>query len=1083
MFIYNVPDQENFYSFDFLNFENGSFILTHTALLNSRNYKDAVFKEKNFIAFYVYANSSWKFTQRPLNLNLREYKGFLLFWKQVGIIIFPVIAFLALVYVIFRKKINKTFLSLKTYFSRPVKSTTSKITLFFTNLWIFFTNSLSTLYILFKTNKKRHLMNLIGMSILAVIIITSANLYTSKQKVLFSEYVDKIDVLNDSIPSLSITMSYDTSGTGISLPIEEEFNELALSEIFTQFKLEYKTFGSIISNIEYSTFMYMTAMDFLDNSSFQQVTYITASENYTSVIEAMLVEGRLPTNKGEVLLSTDVVTNLNVTLNETIRLYGSTRSYYNFELGETYALVKVVGTFQPLSTEELKNLVKLYNLPYDAVKSLDFLFGGVFAFNKFALKNLHGIYPWQMVMTTYVQFYYDFSDFDPTLLSVLKEEQQALIDGNEHPLNFSPFASWSISAELDTVITTLEPKLKSSIFLFFTLAIPIIYLSIFLILETNEIYSRSMEQEIEIFQIKGISTSRIALNYSIIKFFEASVAAIIGFLLSLALTPPLLKMDSFVSFNNPFFYIDFTSIPLSAVLTIVLIVLISLPMIIKMSKQTTIYQKTPNRLLSLLKKIRIIPLLLIILGGGIIFGGLMLYNLFASTPGVSTPLVMVFIYISGSGLLVGLLGIGLLLKDFHSILMIAISKISWKVKKSIGTFSLIDIRADVKLFNNIFLTFFILIGVTLPSIIAPLSVQYNFQKDAYLYAGSDIYVKNWLDYNSSDFLPNITAISGIHSVTTISAVDANLEGSQLYIYLIYNITTYLETSYKPPKRMFSQWDTAILSLQDNNTMLCTQYFFEGLAHKEYSYTFSNQLGTINEEYTIIRQFDYFPVFYFLGPYKKGATRSVNALVMTDDNFRRIIDTVTVIGGEESRFDDRLLIKLEPDADEQLIAKKIRELGLEIIVAKEDAEQTQFESFPFYSIVAAEFTISILICLIAIAFISITNPIKLLQKRTNKNDRLKKMGISTKKIIQLTALETFVSGVLPGILLGTGFAFAIITGFILATKAFFYGGIKYLVVLSPMALIIAYVLTPILFYSIFYLSMKRNYARYLPRNLE
>ena len=147
-----------------------------------------------------------------------------------------------------------------------------------------------------------------------------------------------------------------------------------------------------------------------------------------------------------------------------------------------------------------------------------------------------------MRLTTYVQFEYDFTNFDPSQMTALKNEQDEIIENNVHITDFNYNVQWSMSGELDAIIDVLEPKLESSIFLFFTLAVPILYLSLFLIFETNDLYSRSMEQEIAIFQAKGLSTFRIAWNYSLLKLVESVFATVIGFALSLALIPPFLLL-------------------------------------------------------------------------------------------------------------------------------------------------------------------------------------------------------------------------------------------------------------------------------------------------------------------------------------------------------------------------------------------------------------------------------------------------------------------------------------------------------------------------------------------------------------
>ncbi|MCG3215286.1 MAG: ABC transporter permease [Candidatus Heimdallarchaeota archaeon] len=1080
-YIYNVPELDNYHSFYVLDYGNGSAIYTHSSLLSQEDIVGSKLSHTEYIGFYIVSNISLSLPSEPHLFNLGSISGFALFWNNVGLYLVIALGAVGIIYVVFRKFFNNIVKSMIAFFSRPLKPDARKITNFFSNLWLFIFNGITTLYILFKTNKRRHLMNLIGMTVLAVIVISSTSLFNSKQRVLISEYTDQINVTDDNIPSLSITLNFDTSGMGSSNPIIEDFNEQALSEILTSFRLNYKTLSSIISDFEISTFMYMTAMDPNDNLTLSTITYYGMSRNYTVIMEAILSEGSLPLNRSEVIISRGLSGYLGLGINDTVKLYGATRSAYNFELGSTYANVTIVGIYDGLPTKELYDLLETNNLPLDAVKSLAsvMLGGGVMTFIDHTLPNLQGLYPYYMVLTSYIQFRYNFDNFDPSMMSALKVEQDEIIEGNVHVFEFQNQAAWALSGELDSIIDVLEPKLNSSIFLFFTLAVPILYLSFFLIFETNDLYSKSMEQEIEIFQAKGLSTFRIAWNYSLLKLVEAIFATVIGFAISLALIPALLKMDSFISFNNPFVSINLSSLPLATVFTVFILIVISLPKIIQLSRSKRTQQKTPQRVIQLFKRIRLPPLLLIVLGVGILFGGLQLYRiLYGSVGEGSSSILMSFIYIAGTGVLFAMLGIGLLLKDLHAIIVIILSKIAWNLKKSIRTFSLVEVRSDVQLFNNIFLTFFILVGITLPSIICPLSVQYNFTKDAYFRTGSDMYINNWNDQNSS-LLPVIEAIPGIQAVTNVSAVDAHYRGHSINLVTIQNLTAFIEVTIPPPTRMFNDWQEELNKLYENTSMIATQYFKEKVADDYNAFTFSNYHETVVVTMLIRGIFDYFPMFYEVGPFVFGESKRINALVMTEQNYQWIQPAIIEFG----RFKDRLLIKLNEGADYEPVKEALVQMDFDVESAEEEATTTQFRSYPFYSIIAAEFAISILICLVAIVFVSISNPIKILQQRTDKNDRLKKMGISTKRIIRLTAIETFTTGVLPGILFGTGFGFAIITLFISTTKRYFYSGIDFLLVYSPIAMVISYVIAPVLFLGIFYISMRRNYAKYLPRNLE
>ncbi|MCK4972539.1 MAG: hypothetical protein KAS52_04405, partial [Candidatus Heimdallarchaeota archaeon] len=693
---------------------------------------------------------------------------------------------------------------------------------------------------------------------------------------------------------------------------------------------------------------------------------------------------------------------------------------------------------------------------------------------------LEGLNPYYTTITTYVQFLYDFTEFSPTSMETLRIEQEEIVENNIHDFGFAEFATWHFSDELGVVIDTLGPKINSSIFLFFTLALPILYLAIFLIFETNELYSKSMEQEIEIFKSKGLSTGRITMSYTALKVAEAILATAIGFGLSMALIPALIKMDTFVTFNNTFAAINVSSVPISAAFTIFALILISLPKTINTARIKRKEQKTPQRIVLLLKRIRLPTILLIVVGGVIMYLSFLLYEyLFSAVTESGSNLLMVFIYIAGTGVLLALLGFGLLLKDLHSIIMIAISKIAWMIKKSVASFSLIEIRSDVHLFTNIFLTFFILVGIILPSIICPISVQYNFEKDASMYTGADLYIKNWNDENIT-LLAEIEALPEVVSTTNVSAIDAHYKGEQINIYLLNNITKYLATAYTPPKDMFPDWEETIESLDDNTTMVTSQFFKTEIAEGKNSLMWSNYFQTYNSTFQIKGIFDYFPVFYDVGPFIDGKSRRVNALAIAEHNYQYIEPAIIEFGS----YKDRLLIKLANKADHSAVKHYLEEhYQFTVVSAIEEGDETQFASYPFYSIISAEFAMTILICLIAIVFISISNPIKLLQQRTNKNDRLKKMGISTKRIIQLAAVETFIAGVFPGLVMGAGFGFGLIGMFIWATTNFFYSGMGFKIVIAPIALIISFVIAPVLFYAIFYFAMKRNYAKYLPRNLE
>ena len=1093
IFIYNVPDKDNYHSFYVYETEDGKRIFTHTTLLAQGDLPGRIFSEEEMIAFYVSSDYDIEEFKKLGFLGLEELNRFQIFFKNVGIYLIVAGSVLALIIILLRKRVKRGFIIIKRYLTRPIYEDKNKLFLPFINSWVFISNFFSSLFDLFKTNKKRHLMNLISMTVLALIILTSTALYSSKREVLFDEYTNTLNILNDGKESLSLSYSYDTRTQDVSIPAVQNYEQVALSEIFTGFKLEQEVFASIVSGFEYSTQFYGMIEDMTSNtSSLRVVTYMAVSNNYSDFINEFIVEGRLPYAPGEVLLHYDIAhtvdhipsINLNVTVGDTITFWGSQIGPYNTYLGDTHVNLTIVGLFESPGPADFERIWTDYNLPMDSAQVLTNLYGGMVSFGENAWANLEGLNPYYMFVNTYVQLYYDFSNFKPEMLTQLKEDI-AIISENYHFFKFTGDMKngyWDFNTELDKMIEILEPRIQSSMLLFFMLAVPILYLAIFLIFETNELYSQGLEQEIEIFQTKGLSSGRIAFNYMILKIFEAIAASFAGFGLSFALVPPLLKVDSFLTFNQQNQVLNFSGLGWATLFTITALIVVSIPKIIQVSTKKTTFQKTPQRLVTLLKQIRLPTILLIGVGIGLtlLFFSLYKVNLRNLSSIGNTSILMINVYLAGLGVLLALLGIGLLLKDLHGVIMIAISKISWNRRKTIGSFTLVEVRSDIKLFSNMFFAFLLIVGITIPSIMSPLTVEFNYDKDAYLYNGADIYVKNWMDQNQS-LLPEIQAIQGVESTAFVHEVEASYDFEPLAVYLIENTTEFLNTVYTPPSRLFNNWEETITALEANDTMLSTKYFYDDRAGEKYEFEFESLFPPMNLTFEIYDIFNYIPVFYTSGEYIPGVTVRIAGVVMTQSNFERIRETVNIAS---EKYKDRLLIRLSENANFTLIEHYLtEELNLGIDSAITDSDERQFETFPFFNIVSAEFALSMLVCLIAIAFISISNPIKILQQRITKNDRLKKMGISTKRIIRLTMFEAMFTGIIPGLILGTGVGFAIMWGFTWATKRFFYSGINYLWKFNAVAFIIAYVVAPVLFMGIFYLSMKRNYAKYMPRNLE
>ncbi|MCK4973068.1 MAG: hypothetical protein KAS52_07080, partial [Candidatus Heimdallarchaeota archaeon] len=506
---------------------------------------------------------------------------------------------------------------------------------------------------------------------------------------------------------------------------------------------------------------------------------------------------------------------------------------------------------------------------------------------------------------------------------------------------------------------------------------------------------------------------------------------------------------------------------------------ISIPRIIILARKDKKKVKPPRRWVQLLKQLRIHYFLLIIVGGIILGIGFFLMSfvgVYFLVFGLQA-IALIFVYIMGIGIMVLLLGVGLLLKDLHKLLMIAISKLSWSARKSITSFSLVEVRSDINLFNNTFLTYTILIGLLLPFIITPVRIQNQVTNQAYFYGGGDLYINNWnlanvslddfrADYDGIANLVNITQFSVSHGVATLTVL------------IIDDPVSYLSTSYTPPQNLYEDWEQDIQSLQQDNTMLVSKPFSIYYTAEGDTYTF-RKVDADDVDFNIGGVFDYFPIIYDVGDLEEAQSYTYD-LVMSKDNFLNIVDRFSIFGISL----DRLLIEVQPLTDHIELSKEIEDdYGFDVHSSKEIADAALLQYFPFYSMIVAEFVFGVIICLAAIVFTSLSNPLKILQRRITKHDALKKIGISTRQIILVSAIELFIAAIVPGLMLGALAGYGLERAFNSILVELSYDILPYTLPFPYVLMLCMFLGIPLIFLGIYYISMKRNFANYQPRNLE
>ncbi len=1059
-------------------FENRTYVASYPTLIESKTLDDYNFKSRTVMAINVQTNSNVELPTKAFLFDLVSYSDFVYFWMKYWYTVVIPVVIIGTIYLIFMKRINRGFVKLKKFLTRPIKPDVSTFKLVFINFWLFLTNIFSVIFSLWKANKKRLIISLLGLTILASIIFTSATLYDSKANNLIVEFARNADFGNNNSASARFNldlMSLSESGTSL---INPNITEQTLDEIMYGIQSKSQILPKLIDNYYYDIHTGVVGFQLSPYEEMTHLTYRGYMSNYSAVFGSFLTSGRLPASENEAILPSSAALAYNIELNDVLTI-NATSSPGDIDIDTIE--IEIVGLFQQPSHNQIENACALLSLPSDPIKSLAYDHSLVVPMEYF-LRNFENVTKYHLQIYGEMQFEYDFDDSDAQEITNLIEEVYLLREEGPYPLSSSSSGYWSIGYELIIEFTGIDIILSVSYLLFIFLSIPILYLALFLVFEVNELFGSSFEQEIKILRSKGVSTGTITFSYSMMKLFESLVSIALGFGLTMILLPILLKVNKFLTFNDQIYSLVLTSLPAFISLTFVILILLSIPRIIILARKDKKKVKPPKRWVQLLKQLLpyLLPFILISWGVGIFFIGyffmIVFGGIFLFMPGFE-QFVLIFYYSMGIGLMITLLGVGLLLKGVHKLLMFVISKLSWSARKSITSFSLVEVRADINLFNNTFLTYTILVGLLLPFIITPIKIQNQVTNQAYFYGGGDLYVNEWSMANVSleEFQAEYAEIAKLANITQLAVSHGN---ANLNILLIEDPLNYLATSYKPSSNLYENWDQDIKSLQENNTMLVSTPFSIFYAAEEDSYTFLKEDET-DVEFSISGVFDYFPIIYDVGDLEGAYSYSYD-IVMSKANFLRIFDRFNILGISL----DRLIVKLKPLTDHIELSKEIEDdYGFNVHSSEENADATLLQYFPFYSMIVAEFVFGIIICLAAVVFTSLSNPLKILQRRKVKHDSLKKIGISTRQIIIVSAIELFIAAIVPGLLLGALAGYGIERAFNSILIELAYDILPYAMPFPYVLVICLFFGIPLVFFGIYYLSMKRNFAKYQPRNLE
>lgn len=360
-----------------------------------------------------------------------------------------------------------------------------------------------------------------------------------------------------------------------------------------------------------------------------------------------------------------------------------------------------------------------------------------------------------------------------------------------------------------------------------------------------------------------------------------------------------------------------------------------------------------------------------------------------------------------------------------------------------------------------------------PVLVVPYSKEASLVEQSFLVNGADISINNW-DKVEGLTEEDIESIDGVVEATYARMYTLYMGTYQGMRMLVINTTEFLETMYQPPQSLLGfDWDS--LNLLTNNTALISQSIANAY-HSQIGWIMSFRHPDISEWiYSVFISgiYDLFPVFYD----KTDDEEEAYMMIISVECFEAIEHIV------ENRLltINKLFVKKENDRAIQEVKDEIFLQNPEIIT-KSYLDVIDSLKTPLYNVFIIEMIISLFVSVIILAYSSFTTSIKILERRIIKHDIMKKVGIKPSTIINTTVVQVLIAGIIPSLVIGLFVGLKLVP---FSLQQMSYGAIPYPVttVYPTMLLLVIFLGVPILVYLGMTLTLRRDFGKYSPTQLE
>ncbi len=988
-----------------------------------------------------------------------------------------------------------------------------KIILVLLNIWRRISNGFSTVTTIWFSNKKRSILTLAGFVITGYLLCSAIIIAQSEESAMIKAYDRAFPLFSDKLPSAQLETSFQSSFVG-GLNVSSSYGtdaEQAILNLYDGLVIE-KYLSGVQTSYWTNTKIYSPSYPV-----YLSYHFVSLPDSCDDFIDSMLVEGRTPINDSEVILEQRLADLTHTSVNDTLSIVASTDSpgdVHNYLLNTT-----VVGIYAQINTAQAKRTAAYFGVPYD-IYTLASDNSYIITKQSIFFDIISKGGKMNLLLRGYYQLEMNFDEFNVAERNEILAEQDILA-GRVFSFAFDDSSIVRVKDEIADFFEEFNTYYLNNMARLLIFAIPAVLLSIFMVFESSELFSTSYEQEMEIMRSRGIKTRKIFSTYLAIRVIEIIIASLFSFAIAVATAVPLIRINGFIRFTNTDTNLTIGNVPGILGIVIAFLFIISIPRIIilvrrkkKIEKAPPVKKKSHKRLdnrglvkaaakttskdiakssitgvteiseetalnsviafFSIIIKYKLISwrdVFFLILGSGtvVLFYNRSVTSYYDATQGSFT--LNLFLTITGA--IIILMGALPFIIKVLGLILRAVSNVVWRAKKSKFNFSIAEIGKDIRYFENITLIFLLVVLIIIPVLIVPYSKESTLTEQAYFINGSDVKIENWAD------LDGITEedINDLPQVKEYTHIEVHTVYNTMFRYtrlIVVNTTSFLDTVEIPPEYMSNVRWNQIKQLNANTTMVSeamyTDYYL-GLGDR-YEFAHPDILG-LRHSLTVIAQFDMFPMHYF----EEDSDDREYTMIMSTEAFEILEDIIV----RRLKTSDEIIIKTQNSIAAQTVKNKLFEEDPDI-KAKTIEDVKDSLKTPLYNIFIIEMILSLFVALVVLMFSTFTTAIKILEKRVIKHDIMKKMGINTTKIINMTTIQTTIAAIVPALILGAAGGIVAVNP---TLKQLEYGAqqfsmhVNYPVVM----LVVLFVGIPSLIYISLRFILKREFAKYAPTMME